>query len=92
MSAQTDWKELEAKIGSAVKLSHRPVAVSFLDAVPEGVRRFDGTEPSGCSFWRIAATGRVFYTVPENHFNCAVGAHTHNIPCHKNARTKARKR
>lgn len=80
MSAQTDWKELEAKIGSAVKLSHRPVAVSFLDAVPEGVRRFDGTEPSGCSFWRIAATGRVFYTVPENHFNCAVGAHTHNIP------------
>ena len=80
MSSQTDWKELEAKIGSAVKLSHRPVAVSFLDAVPEGVRRFDGTEPSGCSFWRIAATGRVFYTVPEDHFNCAVGAHTHNIP------------
>jgi uncharacterized protein (DUF169 family) len=22
----------------------------------------------------------VFYTVPENHFNCAVGAYTHNIP------------
>jgi uncharacterized protein (DUF169 family) len=27
----------------------------------------------------LAAEGRVFYTVPENHFNCAVGAYTHNI-------------
>ena len=80
MNGQTDWKELEARIGSAVRLSHRPVAVSFLQAVPEGVGRFDGTEPSGCSFWRIAAAGRAFYTVPEDHFNCAVGAHTHNIP------------
>jgi uncharacterized protein (DUF169 family) len=56
------------------------VAVSFLDSVPEGVPGFDGTEPSGCSFWRLAAAGRVFHTVPEDHFNCAVGAHTHNIP------------
>jgi uncharacterized protein (DUF169 family) len=79
MSAQTDWKQLEETIGSAVKLSHRPVAVSFLDAVPLNVQEFDGTEPAGCSFWRLAAAGRVFYTVPEDHFNCAVGAHTHNI-------------
>jgi uncharacterized protein (DUF169 family) len=27
----------------------------------------------------LAAGGRVIYTVPENHFNCAVGAYTHNI-------------
>src|SRR5262249_30026377 len=32
------------------------------------------------SFWRLAAEGQSFYTVPENHFNCAVGAYTHNIP------------
>ena len=79
MSAQTNWKQLEEKIGSALKLSRRPVAVSFLDAAPANVKRFDGTEPSGCSFWRLAANGAVFYTVPENHFNCAVGAYTHNI-------------
>ena len=79
MGGQTNWKQLEEKIGSAVKLSRRPVAVSFLDATPPGVEKFDGTEPSGCSFWRLAADGRVFYTVPENHFNCAVGAYTHNI-------------
>src|SRR5271170_1084297 len=76
---ETNWKELEEKIGGAVKLARRPVAVSFLDAAPAGVKRFEGTEPSGCSFWRLAAEGRVFYTVPENHFNCAVGAYTHNI-------------
>jgi uncharacterized protein (DUF169 family) len=75
----TNWRELEQKISAAVKLARRPVAVAFLDAAPDGVQKFDGTEPSGCSFWRLAAYGSVFYTVPENHFNCAVGAYTHNI-------------
>jgi len=56
------------------------VAVGFLDAAPAGLEEFKGTEPSGCSFWRLAAAGKCFYTVPENHFNCAVGAYTHNIP------------
>jgi uncharacterized protein (DUF169 family) len=79
MSGQADWKQLEERIGAAVTLSRRPLAVSFLDTVPVDVKRFDGTEPSGCSFWRLAADGGVFYTVPENHFNCAVGAYTHNI-------------
>jgi uncharacterized protein (DUF169 family) len=76
---QTDWKQLEHRIGSAVKLSRRPVAVSFLDAALLGVKKFEGTEPSSCSFWRLAADGAVFYTVQEDHFNCAVGAYTHNI-------------
>ena len=79
MGAQTNWKELEGKISEAVKLSKRPVAVAFLDAAPASVEQFRGTEPSGCSFWRLAASGKVFFTVPENHFNCAVGAYTHNI-------------
>jgi uncharacterized protein (DUF169 family) len=74
-----NWGELEQRIGTAVRLARRPVAVTFLDAAPAKVAQFSGTEPSGCSFWRLAAGGRVFYTVPENHFNCAVGAYTHNI-------------
>ena len=80
MTGSANWKALEERIGAAVKSGRRPVAVAFLDAAPASVARFDGTEPSGCSFWRLAAAGRVFYTVPENHFNCAVGAYTHNIP------------
>jgi uncharacterized protein (DUF169 family) len=79
MNAVANFNELEQRISAAVKLSRRPVAVSFLDAVPANVKKFDGSEPSSCSFWRLAAAGRVFYTLPENHFNCAVGAYTHNI-------------
>src|SRR5271154_4984531 len=79
MSGSADWKGIEEQIAGVVNFGRRPVAVAFLDADPAGVARFDGTEPSSCSFWRLAAAGRVFYTVPENHFNCAVGAYTHNI-------------
>ncbi|HEY2120373.1 MAG TPA: DUF169 domain-containing protein [Candidatus Acidoferrum sp.] len=79
MSSSSNWKELEQRISTAVKSGRRPVAVTFLDAPPSGVTKFEGTEPSGCSFWRLAAAGRTFYTLPENHFNCAVGAYTHNI-------------
>jgi uncharacterized protein (DUF169 family) len=75
----SNWSDLEQRFAAGVKLARRPVAVTFLDCVPARVERFSGTEPSGCSFWRLAADGRVFYTVPENHFNCAVGAYTHNI-------------
>ena len=80
MSTSTNWKEMEQQVAAVIKAVRRPVAVTFLDAAPTGVVKFEGTEPSGCSFWRLAAEGRMFYTVPENHFNCAVGAYTHNIP------------
>ncbi|HXZ11923.1 MAG TPA: DUF169 domain-containing protein [Candidatus Sulfotelmatobacter sp.] len=79
MSGPTEWQQLEERISRAIKISRRPVAVAFLDAPPAQVQKFEGTEPSGCSFWRLAAVGKIFYTVPENHFNCAVGAYTHNI-------------
>jgi uncharacterized protein (DUF169 family) len=77
---ESKWQTLENKFAEAIQFARRPVAVAFLDAPPAGVERFEGSEPSGCSFWRLAAAGRTFYTVPENHFNCAVGAYTHNIP------------
>jgi len=79
MSEPENWRELEEKIVRAVKLTKRPVAAAFLETAPAGVQKFEGSEPSSCSFWRLAASGKVFYTLPENHFNCAVGAYTHNI-------------
>ena len=57
----------------------RPVAVAYLDAPPAGVARFTGTVPSGCSFWRLAAEGLGFCTVPGDHFNCPIGSYTHAI-------------
>jgi len=79
MNTVANLKNLEQRLAATVKFSRRPVAVSFLEAIPADVEQFAGSEPSSCSFWRLAAAGRVFYTLPENHFNCAVGAYTHNI-------------
>ena len=79
MHSATNWKELDDHIRRVIKTGRNPVAVTFLDAPPSAVTKFEGTEPSGCSYWRLAAEGRTFYTVPENHFNCAVGAYTHTI-------------
>jgi uncharacterized protein (DUF169 family) len=74
-----NWKELEKQFTARLTMSRRPVAVTFLDAEPTEIEKFSGTEPAGCSFWRLAAAGRSFYTVPADHFNCAVGAYTHNV-------------
>lgn len=80
MISTSTWQDIERQISSIAKLHRRPVAVTFLDAEPGAANKFQGTEPSSCSFWRLASAGQTFYTVPQNHFNCAVGAYTHNIP------------
>ena len=74
-----DYQILEQHLSAMLNLQRRPVAVTFRDSAPAGVLKFTGTEPSGCSFWRIAAEGRTFYTVPRDHYNCSIGSHTHNI-------------
>jgi uncharacterized protein (DUF169 family) len=76
----TTWRRLEDRIGEHIPFDRRPVAVSFLDFPPQGVPKFTGAEPSGCSFWRLAAEGRTVWTEPADHFNCAVGSYTLNIP------------
>lgn len=78
--AMTDWETIERRFTQKLQLSRRPVGVAVLDHEPTGVPKFSGSEPSGCSFWRLAAGGRTFYTVEADHYNCAVGSYTHNIP------------
>jgi uncharacterized protein (DUF169 family) len=57
-----------------------PVAVGFFDSPPTGVTARTGPPAaSGCTYWREAQQGSVFYTVRSDHYNCAVGAYTHNI-------------
>lgn len=74
-----DYPTMEREFAEAFGLARRAVAISFQDSAPSGIAKFTGTEPSGCSFWRLAAQGKAFYTVPGDHYNCAVGAHTHRI-------------
>jgi uncharacterized protein (DUF169 family) len=78
MAGMPDYHAIEQQIQQVLQTTRRPVAVAFLDSPPAGVDRFEGSQPSSCSFWRLAAGGRSFYTIPTDHFNCPVGGYTHN--------------
>jgi len=75
----TDFAAVEKQLTTAFGLTRRPVAIAFREAPPAGVAALHGTQPSGCSFWRLASAGQVFYTVCSDHYNCPVGSYTHNI-------------
>ena len=75
----TDYRALEYRFSRTLALPRRPVAVAFRDAAPAGVAKFAGIQPSGCSFWRLAAGGSAFYTIAADHHNCPIGSYTHNI-------------
>ena len=74
-----DYRVLEGRLSEVLGLQRRAVAIAFRDAAPADVSKFTGTQPSGCSFWRIAAEGRTFYTIPSDHYNCPIGSYTHNL-------------
>jgi len=65
-----DFNRVEHQLSEFLQLDQRPVAIAFRDVPPPAVAKFTGTEPSGCSFWRLAGRGRVFYTIPSDHYNC----------------------
>jgi uncharacterized protein (DUF169 family) len=75
-----DYTSLEQALTFALELTRRPVAIAFRDIPPADTPKFIGTQPSGCSFWKLAADGKAFYTVPGDHYNCPIGSYTHNIP------------
>jgi hypothetical protein len=75
-----NYQALENRFQQVLHLKRRPVAVAFRAKVPHGTQKFLGSEPAGCSFWRLAAEGRTFATLPSDHHNCPVGSYTHNIP------------
>jgi len=79
-NVMNDYRALEQQLSSELDLTRRPVAITFVDTPPAGVSKFTGSVPSGCSFWRLASDGRVFFTVPGDHYNCPIGSYTHNMP------------
>ncbi len=76
----TDYGRIEKHLTTQLSLTHRPVAVASLAHLPAGIEKFEGVQPSGCSFWMLASGGRTFYTVAADHYNCSIGSHTHNMP------------
>jgi uncharacterized protein (DUF169 family) len=76
----TDYAGIEQRLSRILRLRNHPVAMTFRETAPHGVPQFAGTEPSSCSFWRLAAEGRTFHTVAADHYNCPIGSYTHNVP------------
>jgi uncharacterized protein (DUF169 family) len=76
----TDYAKLEEVLKQGLGMEQRPVAITFLDAPPQGVTKFTGSVPSSCTFWKLAAEGNTFYTVTGDHWNCPIGSYTHNAP------------
>lgn len=70
--------DLSAALTSALTLKQSPIAVSLVDAVPDGVPAWSGSVPAGCRFWQEAAS-RTFATSARHHDLCAIGIHTHNL-------------
>jgi uncharacterized protein (DUF169 family) len=61
-------------------LRRLPIKVGFLDALPPALARWSGGPvAAGCVFWDRAMEGKSFYTLPADHWNCAVGSYTHKI-------------
>jgi uncharacterized protein (DUF169 family) len=75
MDRQTMAKQLQDLLG----LRSRPVALAFQATPPANVPRVDAAEPSGCTYWRLAAEGQTFYTEAPDHYNCPIGSYTHGI-------------
>jgi uncharacterized protein (DUF169 family) len=67
------------RLQDALGLRRSPVAVSFRDTAPAGVARIDMSGPASCSYWKLAAEGRTFYTESADHYNCPIGAYTHGV-------------
>jgi len=65
---------------TSLKLAALPVALAFLPGPPPGLSRIDAGDPAGCSYWKRASEGQAFYTGPEDHTNCPIGAYTHGVP------------
>ena len=63
-----------------LQLAAPPVAIAFVDNPPPGIPHVAAVEPASCGYWRRAAAGEVFFTVADDHKQCPVGAHTHNVP------------
>jgi uncharacterized protein (DUF169 family) len=71
-------RELAAILTASLDLLQPPVAISFTDTVPGGVKMHSGRVPAGCSFWQDGAA-TAFATTAADHSLCAIGVYTHNL-------------
>ena len=73
-----DRQQQAEQLTTSLDLSLPPVAVSFVDLLPDGVAEYGGSVPAGCVFWQEAAR-RTFATSAKHHALCSIGIHTMNL-------------
>ena len=62
-----------------LELESPPIAITFRPEAPPGIARVNEVAPSGCTYWKLAAAGNVFYTEASDHYGCAIGSYTHGV-------------
>jgi uncharacterized protein (DUF169 family) len=67
------------RVLDSLNLAWKPVAIGFMSTPPAGLPRIDRALPAGCAYWKRASEGTGFYTTPDDHQGCTVGAFTHNV-------------
>jgi uncharacterized protein (DUF169 family) len=78
-----DWAMNEtsqaAQLQALLGLHWSPIAVAFQASAPADLQRIGSAGPSGCTYWKLAAEGKTFYTEAADHYNCPIGSFTHGI-------------
>ncbi len=74
-----DLRAQGTQLQSLLDLQSPPVAVAFKSAPPAHVHRISEPGPAGCSYWKLAADGQIFFTEASDHYTCPIGAHTHGV-------------
>jgi uncharacterized protein (DUF169 family) len=67
------------QLQALLDLQWPPIAIAFHASPPADLRRVETAGPSGCTYWKLAAEGQVFYTEAADHYNCPIGSFTHGI-------------
>jgi uncharacterized protein (DUF169 family) len=75
MNDTSQGDQLQALLG----LRWAPIAVGFQASVPADLQGVEAAGPSGCTYWKLAAEGKIFYTEAADHYNCPIGSYTHGI-------------
>jgi uncharacterized protein (DUF169 family) len=78
MSQGRNYSQLAATLDASLDLKQPPVAISFADSLPAGVKSHAGRVPAGCRFWEDGASS-AFVTSASDHSLCAIGVYTHNL-------------
>ncbi|MCG6888026.1 MAG: DUF169 domain-containing protein [Gammaproteobacteria bacterium] len=74
----TENSQRSNQLTVALSLPLTPIAIAFTNELPDGIAKFDSVVPAGCSFWEKASSG-CFATTSQDHQNCSIGIHTHNL-------------